>query len=131
MASRELQVQQKRELEKKEETTIPARIFLPMTDIYEASDALTVVLEMPGVEKDNVEVSVEDGVLNVQGRLDLNKYQGLTPLYTEYNIGHYSRGFRLSSKIDQNKIAAEMQDGVLSLTLPKTEEAKPRTIRVT
>jgi HSP20 family protein len=131
MASRELQVQQKRELEKKEETTIPARIFLPMTDIYEASDALTVVLEMPGVEKDNVEVSVEDGVLNVQGRLDLNKYQGLTPLYTEYNIGHYSRSFRLSSKIDQNKIAAEMQDGVLSLTLPKTEEAKPRTIRVT
>jgi HSP20 family protein len=131
MASRELQVQQKRELEKKEETTIPARIFLPMTDIYEASDALTVVLEMPGVEKDNVEVSVEDGVLNVQGRLDLNKYQGLTPLYTEYNIGHYLRSFRLSSKIDQNKIAAEMQDGVLSLTLPKTEEAKPRTIRVT
>jgi HSP20 family protein len=131
MASRELQVQRKRELEKKEETTIPARIFLPMTDIYEATDALTVVLEMPGVEKDNVEVSVEDGVLNVQGRLDLNKYQGLTPLYTEYNIGHYSRSFRLSSKIDQNKIAAEMQDGVLSLTLPKTEEAKPRTIRVT
>jgi HSP20 family protein len=131
MASRELQVQQKRELEKKEETTIPARIFLPMTDIYEASDALTVVLEMPGVEKDNVEVSVEDGVLNVQGRLDLNKYQGLTPLYTEYNIGHYSRSFRLSSKIDQNKIGAEMKDGVLSLTLPKIEEAKPRTIRVT
>jgi HSP20 family protein len=131
MVSKELQVQQKRELEKKEETTIPARIFLPTTDIYEASDALTVVLEMPGVEKKNVEINVEDGVLNVQGRLELTKYQGLTPLYTEYNIGHYSRSFRLSSKIDQNKIAAEMQDGVLSLTLPKTEEAKPRTIRVT
>lgn len=130
MVSRELQVQQKRELEKKEETTIPARMFLPMTDIYEASDALTVVLEMPGVEKKNVEVSVEDGVLNVQGRLDLTKYQGLTPLYTEYNIGHYSRSFRLSSKIDQNKIGAEMKDGVLYLTLPKVEEAKPRTIRV-
>jgi HSP20 family molecular chaperone IbpA len=130
MVSRELQVQQKRELEKKEETTIPARMFLPMTDIYEASDALTVVLEMPGVEKKNVEVSVEDGVLNVQGRLDLTKYQGLTPLYTEYNIGHYSRSFRLSSKIDQNKIGAEMRDGVLYLTLPKVEEAKPRTIRV-
>jgi HSP20 family protein len=130
MASRELQVQQKRELEKKEETTIPARIFLPTTDIYEAPDALTVVLEMPGVEKKNVEISVEDGVLNVQGRLDLSKYQGLTPLYTEYNIGHYSRSFRLSSKIDQNKIGAEMKDGVLFLTLPKVEEAKPRTIRI-
>jgi HSP20 family protein len=130
MAPKELQVQQKRELEKKEETTIPARIFLPTTDIYEASDALTVVLEMPGVEKKNVEINVEDGVLNVQGRLELTKYQGLTPLYTEYNIGHYSRRFRLSSKIDQNKIEAEMKDGVLTLTLPKTEEAKPRTIRV-
>jgi HSP20 family protein len=131
MVSKELQVQQKRELEKKEETTIPARIFLPTTDIYEAPEALTVLVEMPGVEKKNVEISVEDGVLNVRGRLDLTKYQGLTPLYTEYNVGHYSRSFRLSSKIDQNKIGAEMKDGVLSLRLPKTEEAKPRTIRVT
>jgi HSP20 family protein len=131
MVSKELQVQQKRELEKKEETTIPARIFLPTTDIYEAPGLLTVLVEMPGVEKKNVEISVEDGVLNVRGRLDLTKYQGLTPLYTEYNVGHYSRSFRLSSKIDQNKIGAEMKDGVLSLTLPKIEEAKPRTIRVT
>lgn len=131
MVSKELQVQQKRELEKKEETTIPARIFVPTTDIYEAPESLTVLVEMPGVEKKNVEISVEDGVLNVRGRLDLTKYQGLTPLYTEYNVGHYSRSFRLSSKIDQNKIDAEMKDGVLSLTLPKIEEAKPRTIRVT
>ena len=131
MVSKELQVQQKRELEKKEETTIPARIFLPTMDIYEAPESLNVLVEMPGVEKKNVEISVEDGVLNVRGRLDLTKYQGLTPLYTEYNVGHYSRSFRLSSKIDQNKIDAEMKDGVLSLTLPKIEEAKPRTIRVT
>ena len=131
MVSKELQVQQKRELEKKEEATIPARIFLPTTDIYEAPESLTVLVEMPGVEKKNVEISVEDGVLNVRGRLDLTKYQGLTPLYTEYNVGHYSRSFRLSSKIDQNKIGAEMKDGVLSLTLPKIEEAEPRTIRVT
>jgi len=131
MASKqELQVQQKRELEKKEETTVPARIFLPTADIYETQDALTVTLEMPGVEKDKVEVSVEDGVLKVEGRLDFAKYQGLQPLYTEYNVGNYSRSFRLSGKIDQSSISAELKDGVLSLVLPKVQEAKPRTIEV-
>jgi len=129
-STQELQVQKKRELENKEEATIPARLFLPATDIYEADNDLTVILEMPGVEKDDVDIRVEDAVLTVEGRLDLAKYQGLQALYTEYNIGHYSRSFRLSSKIDQNKIAAEMKDGVLSLKLPKVEEAKPRTIRV-
>src|ERR1700730_2078300 len=126
----ELQVQQKRELENKEESTIPARVFLPTADIYETNDALNVVLEVPGVDKNSVDIRVEDGVLKIEGRLDFSKYQGLQPLYTEYNVGHYSRSFRLSSKIDQNKIAAELNDGVLSLVLPKVEEAKPRTIQV-
>jgi HSP20 family protein len=126
----ELQVQQKRELENKEESTIPARVFLPTADIYETNDALNVVLEMPGVDKNSVDIRVEDGVLKIEGQLDFSKYQGLQPLYTEYNVGHYSRSFRLSSKIDQNKIAAELNDGVLSLLLPKIEEAKPRTIQV-
>jgi HSP20 family protein len=129
-ARQELQVQKKREQEKREEATIPARIFLPMTDIYETQDALTVILEMPGVEKPNVDVRVENGVLHVAGRLDLSKYQGLQPLYIEYNVGHYARSFQLSSKIDQNKISAALEGGVLSLTLPKIEEAKPRTISV-
>lgn len=129
-SKQELQVQQKRELEKKEETTIPARIFLPTADIYETDDALSVVLEMPGVEKDNVDIRVEDGVLKVEGRLDFSKYQGLQPLYTEYNVGNYARSFRLSSKIDHSKIGAELKDGVLTLTLPKIEEAKPRTIEI-
>ena len=104
-ARQELQVQQKRELENKEETTIPARVFLPTADIYETKDALNVSLEIPGVDKSSIDVRVEDGVLKVEGRLDFSKYQGLQPLYTEYNVGHYSRSFRLSSKIDQNKIS--------------------------
>jgi HSP20 family protein len=129
-SAQELQVQKKREVEKKEETTIPARVFLPNADIYETPNELKVVLEMPGIEKNNVEINIEDDVLRVESRLDLSKYAGLQPLYTEYNVGHYARSFQLSSKIDQSKIAAEMKDGVLSLTLPKAEEAKPRTIRV-
>lgn len=131
MAERQqLQVQKKREQETREETTIPARVFVPTADIYETQDALTVILEMPGVEKSNVSVRVEDGLLQVEGRLDLSTYQDLQPLYTEYNVGHYSRSFQFSSKIDQGKIAAGLNDGVLSLTLPKVEEAKPRVIAI-
>ena len=130
-SSQELQIQKKREVEKREEATVPSRVFLPTTDIYETQDALNVVMEMPGVEKNNVEVAVEDSVLKVYGRIDFSKYEGLQPVYTEYNIGHYARSFRLSSKINQNKIKAEMKDGVLSLVLQKAEEAKPRVISVT
>jgi HSP20 family protein len=129
-AAQELQAQAKRELATKDETTTPARVFLPSADIYESEGDLTVILEMPGVERGNVEVQVEDGVLRVEGRIELSKYRGLQPVYTEYNIGHYARSFQLSNKIDQNKIGAELKDGVLSLTLPKAAEAKPRTIKV-
>ena len=130
MSPQELQVQKKRELEGKEESTVPARTFVPTADIYDDRDSLKVILEMPGVEKGNVDVRVEEGVLFVEGRLDLTKYRGLQPLYTEYNIGNYARSFRLSNAIDRDKIGAELKDGVLSLTLPKAEKAKPRTIQV-
>ncbi|MGA8816192.1 MAG: Hsp20/alpha crystallin family protein [Xanthobacteraceae bacterium] len=130
MSPQELQVQKKRELEGKEESTIPARTFVPTADIYEDRDSLKVILEMPGVDKGHIDVRVEEGVLFVEGRLDLTKYRGLQPLYTEYNIGNYARSFRLSNTIDQDKIGAELKDGVLSLTLPKAEKAKPRTIQV-
>ena len=130
MSSQELQVQEKREVEKKQESTVPARAFLPATDIFESADALTIVMEMAGVDKKNLDVNVEDGILTVEGRLDFSKYEGMQPVYTEYNIGHYRRSFSLSSKIDQERISAQMQDGVLTLLLPKAEEAKPRRISV-
>jgi HSP20 family protein len=82
------------------------------------------------VDKGNLEIRVEEDVLKVEGKLDFSKYQGLQPIYTEYNIGNYARSFSLSSRIDQNKIGAELNDGVLSVTLPKVQEAKPRTIQV-
>jgi len=130
MSPQELQVQQKRAIEKQQESTVPARSFVPTGDIYEGENALTVVLEMPGVDKNNVDIALEAGVLNVEGRLDFSKYEGMQPLYTEYNIGYYHRSFSLSNKIDQGKISAEMKDGVLTLTLPKAEEAKPRKISI-
>ena len=86
--SQELQVQQKRELEKKTEGTTPARVFVPVTDIFETAEALTVVLEMPGVDRNNLEASVEDDVVTIEGRIDFSKYEGMQPVYTEYNVGH-------------------------------------------
>jgi HSP20 family molecular chaperone IbpA len=130
MSPQELQVQQKRELEKKQESTAPARFFVPTTDIFETDQALSLVVEMPGVNKGNVDVRVEEGVLTIQGELDFSQYEGMQPVYTEYNIGHYRRSFTLSNKIDQSRIGAEIKDGVLTLTLPKAEEAKPRRITV-
>jgi HSP20 family protein len=130
MSPQDLQVQQKREVDNKQESTGPARSFVPTADIYEAENALTVVLEMPGVDKANVDINVEAGVLSIEGRLDFSKYQGMQPVYTEYNIGHYRRSFSLSNKIDQSKIGAEMKDGVLMITLPKVEDAKPRRISI-
>ena len=68
-AQQELQVQQKREVDKAQEPTTPMRAFLPTSDIFETEDALTVVLEMPGVDRDNVDVNVENGIVTVEGRI--------------------------------------------------------------
>jgi len=128
--AQELQVQQKREVEKKTEGTIPARVFVPVTDIFETPEALTVVLEMPGVDRNSIEANVENDIVTIEGRIDFTKYEGMQPVYTEYNVGHYARSFQISNKIDQGKISAEMKDGVVTLVLPKAEQAKARRIKV-
>ena len=128
--SQELAVREKQELAKKEEKTIPGRYFVPAADIFETDEALTVIMEMPGVRKDNVTIDVEEDVLRIEGQIDFTGYQELEPVYTEYNVGHYARGFTLSGKIDRGSISARLEDGVLTLTLPKAKEAQPRRIAV-
>jgi HSP20 family molecular chaperone IbpA len=128
--SQELEVQEKKELVSKEEKTVPSRYYMPNTDIYETDEALTVVMEIPGVEKKDLDVHLENDVLRIEGRLDFGKYEGLEPLYTEYNVGHFARAFTLSSKIDQQQITAKVEDGVLTLTLKKAREAMPRRITI-
>ena len=128
--TQELQVQQKREVDKAEEATTPTRAFMPNADVFETEDALTVVLEMPGVDRDHMEIGIDNGVLTVEGQIDFGKYEGLRPIYGEYNVGPYRRSFRISNRINQDRISAEMRDGVITLLLPKAEEAKPRKIEV-
>jgi len=129
--SQALEVREKKEVASREEKTVPARYYVPDTDIYETDDALTVVMEMPGVEKKDVEVTLEDDVVRVEGRIDFAKYEGLEPLYTEYNVGHFSRAFSLSDKIDQQQISAELNDGILTLTLKKAKQAQAQRIAIT
>ena len=100
----ELAVRDKKELVSKEEKTVPGRYYVPYGDIYETDEALTVVLEMPGVEKKDLEVALENDVLRVDGRIDFSKYEGMEPLYTEYNVGHYAR--RSLSGDAQNRLRA-------------------------
>jgi len=128
--SQELAVREKRELVGKDEKTVPGRFYVPYSDIYETDEALTVLMEMPGVEREGVSVALEDDVLRVEGKIDFGKYEGMEPVYTEFNVGHYTRSFALSGKIDRERIGAQLEDGVLVLTLPKAKEAQPRRIAI-
>jgi HSP20 family protein len=128
--SQELAVREKQELANKEEKTIPGRYFVSSSDIFETEEALTVTMEMPGVERKNVNIALENDVLRVEGQIDFSQYQGMEPVYTEYNVGHYTRAFTLSSNIDRDNIDAQLDDGVLTLTLPKLKNVVPRRITV-
>jgi HSP20 family molecular chaperone IbpA len=130
MAAQELEVQKKKELASQQEKTIPARFYVPSTDIFETSDALKIVMEVPGVRKDAVDVKVENDVLSIEARIETTNYDGLDPVYTEYPVGHFARSFTLPEQVDQHNITALLEDGVLTLTLNKRPETKPRRIAI-
>jgi len=128
--SQSLQPQEKRELVSKDENTAPVRYFVPATDIFETEDALTVVMEVPGVGREAIDINLENNVLKIEAKIDPAKYDGMEPLYTEYNVGHFSRSFTLSNKIDQQQISAKLEDGIMTLILKKVKEATPRRISI-
>ena len=109
---------------------MPVRYFVPATDIFETEDALTVVMEVPGVDREAIDINLENDVLKIEAKIDPSKYDGMEPLYTEYNVGHFARSFTLSNKIDRQQISAKLEDGVLTLTLKKAKEATPRKISI-
>ena len=131
VAPQELAAQPKKQLTPKEEQTVPTRYCVPNTDIHESYATLTLVMQMPGVKKKDIDVKLENDVLQVEGRIELSNYEDLEPVYAEYNVGHFTRAFALSNKIDQTGIQAALDDGLLTLTLPKAKLALPRRIAIT
>ena len=123
------------------ETTIPqkteaqvpqtreeTRTLVPVVDIFEIEDGLAVVVDLPGVGKDGVAVNVENDILTISGK-PAEQPIG-TPLYREFALVNFFRQFQLSDHVDQEKIAADLKNGVLTITLPKAEKAKPKKITV-
>lgn len=116
--------------EHKEERTVAGRFFIPQTDIVENKESLVIIMDLPGVKKENLRVKLENNVLDIEGWIDYSPYEKLNPVYTEYSIGNYARRFTVSHTVDTRNIDAVLKDGVLSLTLLKAPEAKPREIQV-
>ena len=128
--SDELTKVEKQAMEKTEEMTWAGDTFRPPVDIWENETALTIEADVPGVRKDDVELDLRDDVLTISARVSADEYEGLRPLYGEYNVGNFYRRFTLGEAIDQEKISAELNGGVLRLTLPKKEKVLPRTIQI-
>lgn len=129
MADQEIAAKEKQPVEGKEKTRA-GRFFLPAVDIHEFGDSIKLWADMPGVKESDVEVTLKDGVLTIIGTVSTEAYEKLSPLYTEYNVGNYFRQFELNEEIDDKRIAALMKNGVLELTLPKSERAQLRRIEV-
>lgn len=106
------------------------RDYLPATDIVETEDKIALHLDMPGVDKKDISIVLENNVLNVKGKIDMSLFSELEPLYAEHYANNYSRRFEISSKVDKSNIEAKMDNGVLTLELPKVPEQQPKTIQV-
>ncbi|QYX55692.1 Hsp20/alpha crystallin family protein [Roseovarius sp. SCSIO 43702] len=104
--------------------------FRPATDIFEKDDVVTLAIDMPGVDPGSVDVSVENRSLTVRGTIDAPAPEGYRRIYAEYGPGTFERAFSLPDTIDADGIEANHKNGVLTLTLKKSEAAKPKQIKV-
>lgn len=130
MTDKEMQVQRKQEIQQGSEPTKNERQFVPAVDIFETDQAVTVVAEMPGVEKGGVDIHLENDTLTIRGDRAKGTNDKEMLLMQEYEPGCFLRKFNVSETIDQEKIEAKMTDGILTVVLPKVEPAKPRKITV-
>lgn len=106
------------------------RIYRPLTDIVETDQGVSMMLEMPGVGSDDVEITLENRVLTIRDRVEPMPPENLELAYAEYDEGDFERAFTLSANFDPDRIEAEMRGGVLTLTLPRAPKAQPKRIAV-
>lgn len=129
-AQESIQKKEAQEVERVERTRA-ARVYTPDVDIIEGKDEILVLADMPGVDENSVDVTLEKNVVTIYGRVQPEVPQGGAPVYVEYGIGDYERTFTLSDEIDREKIRATVRNGTLRLLLPKAEAVKTRRIQVT
>lgn len=122
----------KQEMETSEDTerTRTRRAFVPRSDIYETEKEIVLVTDVPGASQENVDITLEKNILTIRAYPVEEDMDALSLIYAEYGIGDYERRFTLSDEIDREKIEAQVKNGVLTLHLPKAEEAKPKRIPV-
>ena len=99
-------------------------------DVHEDDGHYTVVTSLPGVQPENINVSLHDGVLTITGEIPEQTRENTQTLMRERSYGKFTRSIRLPMAVDSNKVEAAFDNGVLTLTLPKTEEAQPKQIPV-
>jgi HSP20 family protein len=113
----------------REETRQEGRYLIPPVDIYETPEGLTVLADLPGVDKDNADIRVENNILTIQGKS--SHIAPGDPIYTEYSLLNFFRQFELSeTAVDQEKISADLKNGTMVIHIPKTEKAKPKKIKL-
>lgn len=112
------------------EQTRPEPSLIPAVDIYENKDDLVLFADMPGVEKKDLNIKLEDRLLTIEGLVREEKDEKERSLLTEYQVARYFRTFTLGDAVDRGKIQAKLVNGVLHLVLPKSEAAKPHKIEV-
>jgi HSP20 family protein len=112
------------------ERTRTAPVFTPRADIYETQDNVVLLLDMPGVAPDAVDITLEKRTLAIRGYAKDQRRQNYRQIYAEYGSGDYERVFTLSEDIDRDRIEASQNNGVLRLVLPKAAPAKARKIQL-
>ena len=131
--TQELQVQEteKREVaETGAERTRDRLAFVPRADVFETEDAIEVVADMPGVDENSVDITLENNVLTIEGEIEPEAPEGLSLAYAEYRVGDYRRAFSISDQIGREGIEATVKDGVLRLHLPKITQARVKRIAI-